>query len=106
MPVTVLLTFVATVDDPSHLRETLTELAQVSQKMTGALRYSLYQGQDDPNYFHIHQYWANREAYQAYINSNELNAAFVEIKGLVSELLVKELTPVANAENKPILIAC
>ncbi|MBO9475850.1 antibiotic biosynthesis monooxygenase [Shimia sp. R10_1] len=105
MSVTVLLTFVVTTDDTSAFRETISELAKRVQCMPGALRYAVYQGADDPDYFHVHQVWANRGCYQAYINSTEAAAAFASLRGIVSELLVKELTPVANSDSTPVLVA-
>ncbi len=105
MSVTILLTFVVTTDDTSHFRETISVLANQVQRMPGALRYAVFQGKDDPNYFHVHQVWANRECYQAYINSEEADRAFVTLRGIVSELLVKELIPVANSDSTPVLVA-
>lgn len=105
MSVTFLLTFVVTTEDTSEFREAIATFAHQVQRMPGAMRYAVYQGKDDPNYFHIHQVWANRECYQAYLNNAETGAAFSALRGVVSELVVKELTPVANGDGTPVAVA-
>ena len=70
----------------------LLKLVEPTLKEKGCLQYDLHQDNDDPAVFLFYENWANRELWQAHMNSPHIAAYARATAGAVADFSVNEMT--------------